>query len=57
MDDSEDPKTSDIQVQDGMISKQSEHTPSMFDDGQGMDNTMKSEEQFDGTGGSSGNVN
>lgn len=29
----------------------------MFDDGQKMDDTMKSTQQFDGTGGSSGNVN
>ena len=40
-----------------MISEHSKHTPSMFDEGQAMDDTMKSAQQFDGTGGSSGNVN
>ena len=39
------------------VSKQSENTPSMFDEQQNMDETMKSAQQFDGTGGSSGNVN
>jgi hypothetical protein len=38
------------------VSKHSEHTPSMFDEHQNMGDTMKSAQQFDGTGGSSGNV-
>jgi len=34
----------DQNLKDGMVSvsKQSEHTPSMFDEGQNMDDTMKS---------------